>query len=732
MSSIYFIGNNNYSKYHQSNINECLEWCLSQYILVLDIETQRKYPKGTYDESFYSAGLDPRLSKICMFQIGNLDRQYIIDARCIDLTLLMPVLESNSILKIIHNAQFECKHILHNYGVRIQEIWDTMIVEKLLYNGYPQSYSLANIAEKRLGIKSNDTSLFDIFDEEIEEYEYEFEEFGFDFPKKETVDKSVRMQFVEWGDKPFTEEQIEYGAGDLTIPYRIFAKQREHEQTDYYPKYGIELENKTTFVLAEMSYHGIPINTEKWLQTESNNKEKYNRQRQAIDEYIIDNEPQFSFDVDIFTNKRTCSIDWGSPQKVINLFKYWKICPKEKSKQTGKLEYSVGAKALFKKLPNSHKEMFMKDKFPESINDKDDFTLSYLLYKKTEQLIQAFGSSWLSCVHPISGRIHTNYNQLMISTRLSSSHQNIQQIPRSKDFRGCIESDGLLVCADYTAQEVYSAAYVHKSKPLLKFFKEGDPVYGTDIHSFMAAKTFKLVYKDDDFFCDAKSPERQQQKIISFQSIYGGSEFTLSDSLGISAEEAKGIQDGFIKGFELEDSFTHYKKHAMDYGWVELDIKTGKRWFFSEYKKMLDAKEDALSYYPDNFNRFTKEDKEKWKAEQKIENPIISELWRTHMILKGKLERKSLNLRVQGLCASMTKKALVDISEFLWKKNLNNNFKMIISCHDECVGDLDKNHLEDKEKYGKVVQHYMEKASAFFLDGLVSKADPIYSKFWAK
>ena len=105
----------------------------------------------------------------------------------------------------------------------------------------------------------------------------------------------------------------------------------------------------------------------------------------------------------------------------------------------------------------------------------------------------------------------------MISTRLSSSNPNIQQIPRTENFRSAIKSNkGILICTDYSQQEIYAACYTHNSKPLSKFLKEGDETYGTDSHSFMAAKTFSIVY-GKDFYCDKKSEERQQQKIISFQ-----------------------------------------------------------------------------------------------------------------------------------------------------------------------------------------------------------------------
>jgi len=724
---IYYIGNSLFLDFEICTLESCIDWCISQKILALDIETSRKFKKGTYSEEVYQPGLDPYLTRICMFQIGNLDRQYVIDARVIDLKPFIPILENPDITKVIHNAKFECIHILHNLKCRIQGIWDTMIVEKLLNNGRNFSYSLKAVSERRLGLKEEENTLFNL---ETVDYNDEEDEnldiFGF---KKEYIDKSIRTQFVEWGFKPFTNKQIEYGARDLTLPYRIYLLQTAQRNSDWFPEYGVELENKTTFVLAEMSYRGIPINTIKWLETEKNNQAIYKKRKYLIDNYVETNEPKFCEGTTLFSDVPKCSISWSSPKQVIELYKHWGICPKEKSKQTGKLEWSVGAKALFKTLSNKNKERFMKDQFPEELVDKNDFTLAYLLFKKSEQLIQTFGKDWLKFIHPITYRVHCNYNQLMISTRLSSSSPNVQQIPRTIDFRGCIESkDGEFICTDYSAQEVFAAAHVHRSQPLMKFFKEGDEIYGDDIHSFMAAKTFKIVYNNPDFHCGKKSPERQQQKIITFQSIYGGSEYTLAESIGVTTEQALDIQNGFKKGFNLEQSFENFKKHAFDTGYIELDEKTGKRYFFPQYEEMIEAKNKALAIYPSDWRNYSDQEKAEWKTM----HPEVSAYWKTHMSLKGKLERRSLNLRVQGLSASMTKRACVEITEYRWDNKIQDEFYLITSVHDETVAEVNKNYLENKEKYGEIIQKAMEGASEFFLDGLVSKAEPLYSKYWAK
>lgn len=744
---IYYIGTchfpeQSFKVVNLEEISQHIDWLNSKEILAFDIETTRKFSKGKYREDVYKPGLDPYVTNVIMAQIGNLERQYIIDTREISLEILRPILTNDKIIKIIHNAQFEHTHMLHNLKIRMRNVWDTMIVDKLLNNGRTFSYSLKEVAKRRLDVEEfKEKNLFS----ELDDYYNESPPSELDVlnllnhdaegttSEKIIIDKGTRTQFIEWGSRPFTVKQIQYGANDLLLPYNIYLSQKDElKNGGFNPKEGIILENDTTFVLAEMSYRGMPLDILKWRETEAKNRKIYIERLQVLNKFIEDNYPQFAGSYDLFSEGTICFIDWASSKQVISLYRHWGICPKEKSKQTGKIEWTVGAKSLQKLLTKKNRNAFNKDIFPETITDINDFTLAYLLFKKTEQLLNTFGEPWLKHIHPITKRVHTHYNQLMISTRLSSNNPNIQNIPKNKDFRGSIDSKGMLICADYTAQEVYAACIVHDSYPLYKFFMEGDEVYGKDIHSFMAAKTFKIVYQDDKFFCKSDSEERQMQKVISFQSIYGGSEHTLAASLGISEQEALDIQNGFKIGFELNESFSNLIKESMRNGYIELDPITQKRYYYPYFNRMKEAFKEVMDIFPFDYKEWDKERREEWKSEQRATNPKYTALWREYGELKGKLERRTLNLKVQGLCASMTKKACVDFSNWLWENNLQDKCSLIISCHDELIAEVVPSELENVEFYGNKLREYMENASAYFLKGLVSEAEPLYSTYWSK
>jgi DNA polymerase I len=65
------------------------------------------------------------------------------------------LLQNPNIMKLAHNAAFECKFLLHNFHVRIENVWDTLAAERLLVAGKELPNDLASVAMRRLGKKLN-------------------------------------------------------------------------------------------------------------------------------------------------------------------------------------------------------------------------------------------------------------------------------------------------------------------------------------------------------------------------------------------------------------------------------------------------------------------------------------------------------------------------------------------------------------------------------------------------
>ena len=125
-------------------------------------------------------------------------------------------------------------------------------------------------------------------------------------------------------------------------------------------------------------------------------------------------------------------------------------------KETKKYKHSVESKILSKQ---------------KGINDT--FLKIYLDFKSADKVVDSFGQVFIDSIHPITGRLHTDYKQLgTISGRMSSGgsvnddiatakhlkrgsckNLNHQQLPSDHDTRSSFVSEkGNLFCScDYSA-----------------------------------------------------------------------------------------------------------------------------------------------------------------------------------------------------------------------------------------------------------------------------------------
>lgn len=693
--------------------------------IVIDIETSRRFPRSRYSEEVYSPGLDPFTSNIVMVQIKTPREIYIIDARTVDISFLKKHLENPSILKIGHNLKFEGYFFLVHLNCKMINVWDTMIVDRVMHNGMIQSYSLAALAKRYLNrdAVSQDTLFESKINRELKDRlnhhkdylfvtgqqfdEDELEESLLQQLQDELIDKSTRLGFVNIGDRSFTEKEIQYGADDVEMPYRIYEKQLKMN-----PPIGVHLENKMTQVLAFMQYNGIKLDPIKWTKVYESKLDTFLERKKQLDDYIVREFPQFRGSSDLFSNGATCAIQWSSPKQVIDLFKSVNKCPREVSKHTKKLEWTVGAKAVFKQLTEVQKEEFQRDIFPE-IKTFQDFQLAYVVYKKTEQLVTTFGKAFLKYIHPITGRMHPNYNQYMNTSRLSTNNPNGQNIPRGSEYRECFT--GSLIACDFSSQESRILADISNVPSLISFFKDGHADFGSDMHSFAATNMFRVIRKDPSLLITKKSDPtaRNVAKALNFALSYGASEHSLKDTLSVSVEEAQKFIQAYFDGFPgLEEDFKKTKQKAVKLGYVELD-PLGKRYYYPYFERMKELKQEAYKLSP-NYRDMSPEEREVEKARLKSETNW-SQIWKEYMLHKGKLERRALNYRIQGLAATMTKIALAELYDL--------NKKIVLAVHDEIL-------VEGTEDDAELVRQVMIKAGNQLCKKVPMDAETAYGDHW--
>lgn len=168
----------------------------------------------------------------------------------------------------------------------------------------------------------------------------------------------------------------------------------------------------------------------------------------------------------------------------------------------------------------------------------------------------------------IEGLLYPNYNNTMtITSRLSSSRPNLQNIPSKGDMLLPIQGQlvapegWMCVSADYSQLEVFVSAYLAQDPQLTK-----DLLDGVDFHVKRLSYAENMLYNDVYRLCKIeKVPlwdrKRTSAKTISYQKAYGASPQSLAKTTGIDEQVIKRI-------FEKEDieypQVAEFNKRVMD------------------------------------------------------------------------------------------------------------------------------------------------------------------------
>lgn len=620
----------------RGTIAQCVNYLNTQKVIGLDIETSFKFD-GKYKEE----GLDPHLSNIVMLQIGTLECQYVIDVRCINLEPLKNILESPDIVKVGHNIKFEYKHLL-NHNIKLCNVYDTMIVEQILYTGvFGTKFSLFNLNIKYLGVK---------------------------------VEKSTRLEFSRIGNKPFTIKQIKYGVEDIIYPLKI----KELQAIDIIKKdvsNCVSLEMLFILVLGDIEYKGMHFDTNIWYDTYNTNYIIYENLKEELNQYVLTNYPKSNFinkQLDLFCDDIKCNIQWTSSKQVIKFFNFLSICPKEISKTTKKLSYTVNANVVKASL--------------NTINlnakaHKRDLLKKYLRFKKSEQAITTFGIAFFKYINPVTKRLHSNYRQILTTGRISSSSPNLQNIPAKPEFRSAFNcANGFkIVNSDYSGQETVILANKSLEPNIIKLLREGGCM-----HCFVVKALHpELAHLIDKEIKENHKDKRQIAKSAGFAINYGGTGYTISNNLGISIEKGDEVYNAYFKAFPLlKEYFRITQRIALSRGYILIDPITGrKNWF-----------------RPPRNNRE-----------------------------RGAIKRLALNAPIQGEAAGITKYAPILFRKWILENNLENVISITNLVHDEI-------NVEVVEKYAELAAKNLEKCMAIAGDKwcktIPLKADAVITNYW--
>jgi DNA polymerase-1 len=163
-----------------------------------------------------------------------------------------------------------------------------------------------------------------------------------------------------------------------------------------------------------------------------------------------------------------------------------------------------------------------------------------LEYRHLAQRIKNGGATWLrQYLHPLTNRVHADYQQVgSRAGRMSCSHPNMQQIPKSADYRTSIiaGAGNVLLKADYGQLQLRLAAVQAPEPGMLQALRDG-----AKLHERTAAYVLGCAE-------DAVTPEqRQLAKALNFGLLFG---------MG-----AKAFQEQALKGYGVSLTLAEATQH---------------------------------------------------------------------------------------------------------------------------------------------------------------------------
>ena len=420
------------------------------------------------------------------------------------------------------------------------------------------------------------------------------------------------------------ERIAEYAAEDADVTLQIYNKLRpmlESEPTLL--KLYEDVEAPMIDVLADMEWEGVRIDSEALR----NYSTRLSQKLSSIEEQIRE-----------VSGEREININ-SSRQLGEMLFAKMRITDKPKMTKT--------------------KQFCTDEEYLQSFAGEHKVVDLILEYRGVKKLLSTYIEALPQLVNPVTGHIHTSYNQAVTATgRLSSANPNLQNIPVRDDLgrpirAAFIPSDErhLLLSADYSQVELRLMAHLSGDENLCEAFREGK-----DIHAATAARIFKKPIDE------VTSEERRRAKTANFGIIYGISAFGLSQRLRIPRSEAKQLIDGYFDSYpKVKEYMDNVVATAREKGYVETLF--GRRRYLADIDSR-NANARALA------------------------------------------ERNAINAPIQGTAADIMKLAMVGVARRFKEEGVRSRITMQV--HDEIVVDL---LISEREKVEEIVRSEMEGAA---------------------
>ena len=276
----------------------------------------------------------------------------------------------------------------------------------------------------------------------------------------------------------------------------------------------------------------------------------------------------------------------------------------------------------------------------EKLKDKHPIIPAIMDYRMLTKLKSTYADGLIKVIGD-DGRIHTTFQNLVTATgRLSSTDPNLQNIPVRTDLgaeirKMFIASPGcVLVDADYSQIELRVLSHIADDKTMQAAFTDG-----MDIHAVTASQVFNVPLES------VTALQRRHAKAVNFGIVYGISEFSLAEDIGVSRYEAKAYIESYLEHYHgVREYMRSVVDNARDCGFTQT-IYGRKRY--------------------------------------------IPELKSSNFMVRQGAERIALNTPIQGSAADLIKLAMIRIDKVLSEKYPE--ARLLLQVHDELIVECPEN-----------------------------------------
>ena len=290
----------------------------------------------------------------------------------------------------------------------------------------------------------------------------------------------------------------------------------------------------------------------------------------------------------------------------------------------------------------------------EKLKNKHPIVQAILDYRMLAKLKSTYADGLVKEIAD-DGRIHTTFQNMVTATgRLSSTEPNLQNIPVRTELgseirRMFVPADGcVFVDADYSQIELRVLAHIADDARMQEAFRSG-----MDVHTATAAQVFGVEPEQ------VTPLQRRHAKAVNFGIVYGISEFSLAEDIGVTRKEAKAYIESYLANY------------------------SGVRAYMQNI--VAKAKEDG--YVTTLFGR----------------RRDLPELKSSNFNIRSFGERVALNTPIQGTAADIIKLAMLHVDTALRQAKLR--ARLLLQVHDELIVECP---VEEAETVRKLVAEQME------------------------